>query len=182
MTDGNKIKQESGSTDDPKDITEMGEYYKGSYAEVYLIRDLKLKCVIGVMGYPAKNSAPAIELNGRKLNFFGYKNRLLSCRQRYDRTPTGEAMIGFESLVGDEYHDTRIAKIEEGIVAKVVMSSGVTKYDNIGGHSPYEIAKQKKDVEYIQSSQGVVADYGLETNEDGNRVERFETFALERIK
>ncbi len=174
--------EEKTALDDEKDIKEMGEYYGKTYAEVYLIYDLEANCVIGVMGYPAKNSAPAIELNGRRLNFFGYKNRLLSIRQRYDKTPMGENMVGFEALVGEEYHDTRLAKIEEGIVAKTVMTSGAVKYDTIGGHSPYEIAKQKRDVEYIQTSKSIIADHELSVNDKGNRVERFEIFALERIK
>ena len=56
------------------------------------------------------------------------------------------------------------------------------RYDNIAGRSSYEIAKAEKEIEILQGKSEKKSDYEIFVNSKGNKVERFETFALERVK
>ena len=179
MVEMNKKK----SMDDETDLREMAEFYGKEHSEVYFINDLEAGCVVGVLCYPAKTGMPMVNIKNRRLNMFGYKNRLLSFRVRYDKNEYGDKMLGFESLVGKEYHDTRVGEIENGIVVKkVILDSGAVRYDNIAGRSSYEIAKAEKEIEILQGKSEKKSDYEIFVNSKGNKVERFETFALERVK
>jgi len=106
-----------------------------------------------------------------------YKNRLLSSRERFDKTPEGKAMIGYESISGN---DTRLGKSEDGVVGTKIAT--VEQCQMIGGMSPFEIEMQKNTVAINQSKDTNGVDYELTRGDNRMTIERFETFTVERMK
>lgn len=172
--------QETFPKDTPEELAKMLEYYSERFSEVYWVRDLKVDAVVAVELYPASPQYPEVTRNGKKMSMIGYKERLFSSRERFDNTGTGKKMIGYESAYGT---DTRIGDMEEGIVAKKVATSVNVMYESMGGYSPYEKHQQQTAVEAKQTSAtGYTPDYELKTKEDGLTYERFEDFAIDRVK
>ena len=165
--------------DDLEELQQMAEFYSKNYDEVYFVRDLQAGYIVAVECFPARSGLPTVMRNKRKMNCFGYKERLLSSRERIDLTPMGKPMVGYESISGN---DTRLGECEDGLVGVVAATPGVAAGQSLGASSPFERAQLEADVRAAQESSGKAADYELAINKDGMTIERFETFAVERKK
>ncbi len=162
-------------TDDLAELQAMADYYAKEYAEVYFVRDLQANVIVAVEAFPARPNRPAVKRNGRVLNCFNYKQRLLSSRERFDLAPTGKPMVGYESIFGN---DTRLGDTENGVVPTSNANNETLASAEFGISSPFEEAKIRAEVQKNETT----ADYELKTKDNGKTVERFETFAVERVK
>lgn len=163
--------------DNEDELKAMADYYGQSYDEVYFVRDLVANFIVAVECYPAKNGA-VVSRNGRKMNCYPYKSRLLASRERLDKAPSGKPMIGYESISGN---DTRLGKVELGVVDEQPLSTEAITAAELGVSSPFERFQKEQEIAATQLLSGP-ADYELTTKSDGMTVERFETFAVERVK
>lgn len=157
------------------DVKKMVDFYKDNYPEVYVLTCLENDHVIGIEVAGQFGDGIALE-KGR--TFYNYNDLTLSIRRREDTNDNNDPMYGYECACGNK---TTIAAIEKGVVPertvlmdgdRVVSDSGVV---NMG--TPYEMAQMRERLAEQQASGEAKADY-----ENNGKVERYETFKLERVK
>lgn len=165
------------SLDSEEELKKMAEYYAKDYEEVYFVIDLSVNFVIAVECYPAKNG-PTVVRNGRRLNCFNYKSRLLASRERLDKTTSGKPMVGYESISGN---DTRLGAAEKGVVDEQPLTPQAAAGAEYGLSSPFEQFQKELQIASAQAVTGI-ADYEFKIKDDGLSYERFETFAVERVR
>lgn len=156
------------------DVKNMVDFYKANYPEVYVLHCLENEHVIGIEVAGQFGDGIVLE-KGR--TFYNYQDLCLSIRRREDTTDTNEPMYGYECVCGNK---TTIAAVEQGVVPErtVLMQGGHVVSDSgaVGMGTPYEQAQMRERLAESQA-EGVKADY-----ENNGRVERYETFKLERVK
>ena len=156
------------------DVTKMIDFYKDNYPEVYVLTCLENNHVIGIEVAGTFADGIALE-KGR--TFYNYNDLCLAIRRREDMNDNSEPMYGYECACGNK---TTIAAVEQGIVPeRTVLVKGGEVVSDTGAVSmgtPYEQAQMRERLAENQAG-GVKADY-----ENSGRVERYETFKLERVK
>jgi hypothetical protein len=181
MTAAEAIKKAQRPTtpkQDQAEIQAMSEFYGERYSEVYLIRCLNCRRVIGVECAPAKGAEGLITDRGRAL--FTYQNLCLSVRQRSDSTDFGDKMMGYECICGN---DTKLSKPEKGIVAEQTVTVNkisrqvVDKGTPLPASSPFELAQAQFEIDKRTIETSYKPDYEVK-----GAIERFEGFQLERVK
>lgn len=157
---------------DEAEISQMAEYYKAHFNEVYLVHCMENDHVIGVEVAPVKSDG--IVLRAKQRTFYNYKDLCLSVRERLDVTGQGGPMYGYQCACGN---NTILAAVEKGEVAERTIIKGpqgiVSDTGPVAASSPFERAQQQTTVRL----KGQKADY-----ETDGTIERYETFKLERVK
>ena len=173
---------ESVEKQDISELDEMADFYAKHYAQVYFVRCLKTDKIIAVECSPAKDiqgfsSVRAMRRDGMR-DIYDYKGLFLTTRERLDKTPEGNPMIGYESLTGN---DTRLSKYEVGVVEPVELKSA-TSAQAAMVLNPFEKAKMQSKVSENFHNSKEPCDYELKYNDKGMIIERFESFQIERVR
>lgn len=162
---------------DESEVSEMLDFYKQAFNEVYKLICLNCERVIAVEVTPVRTDG--VVLMEKQRTLYTHNDLCLSVRRREDRTSDNKPMYGYECSCGNR---TILAKVERGEVAERTIIKN--KKDEVVGDSgpiapssPFERARQQKTILDKQAKSKEKADY--ET--DGN-TERYETFKLERVK
>lgn len=173
MSDKEKT-EKSPWEQDPTEVQKMVDFYKANYPEVYVLHCLANNHVIGIEVAGQFGDGVVLE-KGR--TFYNYNDLCLSIRRREDMNENNDAMYGYECICGNK---TTLAAVEQGVVPErtVVMHNDSIVSDSgaVSLGTPYEQAQMRERLAENQAS-GVKADY-----ENNGRVERYETFKLERVK
>lgn len=164
-------------TQTKEELEQMAEFYAKYYDEVYFVRCLKTGLVVAVECAPVRRIERFNACEGNRRTgvreIYGYQNLLLSTRERLDKTPAGNSMIGYEARTGN---DTRLSPVERG-VSEVEIAESLDEV-MVRSLSPFELAKIEGGI--IEAPKKRV-DYRLTTRK-GMEVEKFETFEIERVK
>ena len=169
-----EITEKSPWEQDTTEVQKMVDFYKANYPEVYVLHCLANKHVIGIE--VAGQFGDGVQLEKGR-TFYNYNDLCLSIRRREDMTESNQPMYGYECLCGNK---TTLAAVEQGVVPeRTILMDGADVIADSGAVSmgtPYEQAQMRQRLAENQDN-GVKADY-----ENNGRVERYETFKLERVK
>lgn len=159
---------------DADQVAKMLAFYSDHFNEVHKLTCMNCKRVIGVEVSPS--NADGIVLQGKGRTFYNHNDLTLSVRERLDDNGQGAPMYGYECSCGNS---TILAQIERGEVPErtVLMGDGGIVNDTglVAASSPYEMAQLQQRVADNQGNKK--ADY-----EKTDKVERYETFKIERVK
>lgn len=146
-----------------QNIEEMIDFYKGQFEHVDVVACNKCKerlALIMMGGDPM-----GLQMNEYGQIIMPISAKLVSHRIRLDEAPTGEPMLGFQCLCGN---DTRIATVEEEYMPESPANSMPTTLDPFTKNKIRETIRLRKD-------------YKPKFRKQGN-TRHFETFKVERIK
>lgn len=159
---------------DASEVQKMLDFYAAHFNEVHSVTCLNCNRVIGVEVSPS--NADGIVLQGKGRTFYNFNDLTLSVRERLDDNGQGGPMYGYECNCGNT---TILAAVEKGEVPErtVLMGDGGIVSDSgpVAASSPYEMAQLQQRVADNQGNKK--ADY-----EKTDKVERYETFKIERVK
>lgn len=170
-----KTKDEPKYEQDAAEVAKMLGFYSGQFDEVHSVTCMNCSRVVAVEVAPIRTDGIVLE-KGRTL--YTYQDLLLSVRRREDATGDNTPMYGYQCICGNS---TILAEVEKGEVAERTVVAGpdgiVADTGPLAPTSPYERQQTQANVRLRQATSKKKADY-----EKTDKVERYETFKLERVK